>query len=91
MIYLNGAIVPADLARIDPADRGFTLADGLFETLRAYRGKPFRWTIIWSACPSSAAELGIPMPLDPPAIAGARLRRSPPMNSTAVMRRCVSP
>jgi len=40
-IYLNGQVVDASEARIDPADRGLLLADGLFETLRAYGGKAF--------------------------------------------------
>ena len=31
-IWLNGALLPAKQARIDPSDRGLTLGDGLFET-----------------------------------------------------------
>ncbi|MDQ7248906.1 aminotransferase class IV [Dongia sedimenti] len=71
MIYLNGAIVPHDFARIDPADRGFTLADGLFETLRAYRGKPFRLADHLERLSDSADALGIPLLFDVPAIAEA--------------------
>jgi branched-chain amino acid aminotransferase len=40
-IYLNGRVVDGTEARIDPWDRGLLLADGLFETLRAYGGKAF--------------------------------------------------
>jgi len=40
MIHLNGRLMDAEAARIDPADRGLLLADGLFETLRACRGRP---------------------------------------------------
>jgi branched-chain amino acid aminotransferase len=71
MIYLNGAIVPHDFARIDPADRGFTLADGLFETLRAYRGKPFRLGDHLERLETSAQALGIPLLFDAVMIAGA--------------------
>jgi len=71
MIYLNGAIVPPDFARIDPADRGFTLADGLFETLRAYRGKPFRLEDHLERLESSAQALGIPLLFDAVMIAEA--------------------
>jgi branched-chain amino acid aminotransferase len=71
MIYLNGTIVPPDFARIDPADRGFTLADGLFETLRAYRGKPFRLADHLERLSDSADALGIPLLFDVPAIAEA--------------------
>jgi branched-chain amino acid aminotransferase len=39
-VWLNGALLPAEQARIDPADRGFTLGDGMFETIRAVSGKP---------------------------------------------------
>jgi branched-chain amino acid aminotransferase len=71
MIYLNGAIVPPDFARIDPADRGFTLADGLFETLRAYRGKPFRLADHLERLESSAQALGMPLLFDAVMIADA--------------------
>ncbi|RED49692.1 aminotransferase class IV [Aestuariispira insulae] len=37
--WLNGAIIDADAAKIAPNDRGFLLADGLFETLKAAEGK----------------------------------------------------
>lgn len=39
-VWLNGALVSAAEARIDPADRGFTLGDGLFETIRVAEGAP---------------------------------------------------
>jgi branched-chain amino acid aminotransferase len=71
MLYLNGAIVPSDFARIDPADRGFTLADGLFETLRAYRGKPFRLEDHLVRLETSAQALGIPLLFDAVRIAEA--------------------
>lgn len=35
-VWLNGAIVEADEARISPLDRGFQLGDGMFETFRSY-------------------------------------------------------
>jgi len=38
--YLNGVIVPETEARISPADRGFLLGDGLFETILAIEGAP---------------------------------------------------
>lgn len=39
-IWLNGALVSAEAARIDPADRGLLLGDGLFETLRVAASQP---------------------------------------------------
>ena len=38
VVWLNGALLDAAVARIDPADRGFTLGDGVFETIRAVGG-----------------------------------------------------
>ena len=73
MIYLNGAIIPEDMARIDPADRGFTLADGLFETLRAYGGRPFRLADHLERLSHSAEALQIPLLFDVPMIAEAVL------------------
>ena len=62
MIHLNGRLVDAATARIDPADRGLLLADGLFETLRAYGGKPFALEAHLSRLAQGAAALGIPTP-----------------------------
>jgi len=71
MIYINGVIERQSEARIDPADRGFTLGDGLFETLRAYRGRPFRLADHLERLARAAAEIDLPLPLDAPAIAAA--------------------
>jgi len=71
MIWLNGAILAAERARIDPADRGLTLADGLFETLRAYRGKPFRLGDHLKRLVEGAAALGISPPYPTAEIAAA--------------------
>ena len=40
-IYLNGRIIREDEATLSINDRGFLLGDGVFETIRAYNGKPF--------------------------------------------------
>jgi branched-chain amino acid aminotransferase len=39
ILWLNGALLPAEAARIDPADRGLTLGDGVFETMRVQGGQ----------------------------------------------------
>jgi branched-chain amino acid aminotransferase len=38
-VWLNGALVEEQDARISPADHGFLLGDGVFETLRSYSGR----------------------------------------------------
>lgn len=38
--YVNGAIVPAEQAVISAFDRGFLVADGIFETFHVYQGVP---------------------------------------------------
>lgn len=42
-LWLNGDMLDADTARIDPADRGFLLGDGAFETMRHEAGAVRRW------------------------------------------------
>ncbi|WP_119304234.1 aminotransferase class IV [Dongia deserti] len=71
MIWLNGRLVPREQARIDIADRGLLLGDGLFETLRVYRGHVFKLEDHLGRLARGAAELGIPLPLDVPDIASA--------------------
>jgi D-alanine transaminase len=41
--YLNGAYLPLTEARISPMDRGFLYADGVYEVMPAYAGRPFRF------------------------------------------------
>jgi branched-chain amino acid aminotransferase len=62
MIHLGGRLVDAATARIDPADRGFLLADGVFETLRVYGGKAFRVEAHLARFAAGARILGLPMP-----------------------------
>jgi branched-chain amino acid aminotransferase len=41
IVYLNGSLVPRSQARISAFDHGFLYGYGLFETMRAYRGRIF--------------------------------------------------
>ncbi len=41
IVFLNGAFVPEEQALVSVFDRSFLYGDGLFETLRVYKGKPF--------------------------------------------------
>ncbi|MEQ8193833.1 MAG: aminotransferase class IV [Rhodospirillales bacterium] len=61
-IYLNGVLAPAQDARIDPFDRGFTLGDGLFETLRVENGVARRLEAHLKRLRRGADLLGIPVP-----------------------------
>ncbi|HCY84712.1 MAG TPA: D-alanine aminotransferase Dat [Desulfobacteraceae bacterium] len=40
--YFNGEYCPKESIAISPDDRGFLFADGLYEVIRAYRGRLFR-------------------------------------------------
>jgi len=42
IVYLNGHFVSKDEVRISPDDRGFLLADGVYEVIRSYNGALFR-------------------------------------------------
>jgi D-alanine transaminase len=43
MIYLNGEFIPKNEAVISPEDRGFNFADGIYEVIKYYNGKPYRY------------------------------------------------
>lgn len=42
LVYFNGGFIPKEDVKISPDDRGFLLADGVYEVLRTYGGKTFR-------------------------------------------------
>jgi branched-chain amino acid aminotransferase len=62
MISLNGIILPDAEARIDPADRGFTLGEGLFETIAVHGGVPLRLEAHLARLADGAEQLGLPLP-----------------------------
>src|ERR1700760_3752999 len=39
IVSINGVLTTVEDARIDPRDRGFTLGDGVFETIAIRKGK----------------------------------------------------
>jgi len=41
-VCINGSFMPEDRAKISVFDRGFLYGDGIFETLRSYKGRIFR-------------------------------------------------
>lgn len=61
-VWLNGALLDAQAARIAPDDRGFTLGDGVFETLRAADGAIVRLDAHLARLRRGAALLGLPVP-----------------------------
>ncbi|MFG1464817.1 aminotransferase class IV [Xanthobacter sp. DSM 24535] len=62
IVWLNGVLVPEDAAHIAPGDRGFTLGDGLFETVRAQGGVPLRLDAHLARMALGARVLGLPVP-----------------------------
>ena len=42
LVFLDGTFLPRTEARLSPDDRGFLLADGVYEVTRFYAGRPFR-------------------------------------------------
>ncbi|MGQ9371524.1 aminotransferase class IV [Azospirillum sp. ST 5-10] len=73
-VWLNGRLTAAEAARIDPADRGFTLGDGLFETMRVAAGRVRHRDRHLARLAAGAAALGIPMPYGADALADALAR-----------------
>lgn len=69
IIWLNGELVPASEARIDPADRGFLLGDGIFETMLARHGRVAFLDAHLLRLMRGTEALGLALPLDPARIA----------------------
>lgn len=71
MLWLDGRLVSRKQARLDPADRGLLLGDGLFETLLARDGQVEDCERHLRRLRNSATMLGIPVPYDAANIAQA--------------------
>lgn len=59
IVYLNGEFLPRESAFITPDDRGFNFADGVYEVVKYYRGKPFRMYDHLERLSYSLNEVGI--------------------------------
>ena len=65
LLWVNGELLPAGEAAVDPRDRGFTLGDGVFETMRVRGGAVLRIERHLSRLRAGAAVLGLsPLPRD---------------------------
>ncbi|PKQ05566.1 MAG: hypothetical protein CVT73_11545 [Alphaproteobacteria bacterium HGW-Alphaproteobacteria-12] len=70
-VWLNGSLVDARDARIDPSDRGFLLGDGLFETMLALHGHPVFAGAHMLRLKAGAELIGLPLPYAPDTIEAA--------------------
>src|SRR5262245_36275328 len=42
VVYVNGHLVPANQATVSVFDRGFRMGDGVFDTARTFRHRPYK-------------------------------------------------
>jgi D-alanine transaminase len=68
-IWLNGEIMPMADARLGIEDRGFQFADGVYEVIRLYAGRPFALTQHLQRLWNSAVDIQITPPLTIDALA----------------------
>ncbi len=73
-IWCNGTFIPEDEARVAITDRGFTLADGIFETLRAVGNTPLWLAEHLKRLRTSAQFLGLHVAHDDSEIEAAIIR-----------------
>lgn len=71
VVWHEGRVTAADEARVAATDRGLLYGDGVFETLRAYGGEPFRLAAHVKRLLAGAAALRITPPCGPDELAEA--------------------
>jgi branched-chain amino acid aminotransferase len=62
IVWVDGRRLPSDGAHISARDRGFTLADGVFETMKSRNGRVFRLDHHLTRLERSLRVLSIPVP-----------------------------
>lgn len=62
LVYLNGGFVPRSQATLDIEDRGAMFADGVYEVIRYYNGRPFRLQDHIHRLRTSLNEIELPPP-----------------------------
>jgi branched-chain amino acid aminotransferase len=62
VVWVDGALFDEHEARISPFDHGLLTGDGVFETLRVYRGEPYCWRRHYERLARSASGMGLAVP-----------------------------
>ena len=65
-VWVNGLRLSSGAMHVSATDRGFTLADGLFETIRISNGVAFRLGAHLGRMHASALRFGLPLPVGLP-------------------------
>lgn len=65
VVYLNGRFVPYEEALIPVEDRGFIFADGVYEVVKFYGGRPFRLDAHLERLVQSGSAIRLQLPADP--------------------------
>ncbi|HEV7862744.1 MAG TPA: aminotransferase class IV, partial [Acidimicrobiia bacterium] len=65
VVWVDGALMAEHEARISPFDHGLLTGDGVFETLRVYRGEPYCWRRHYERLARSASGMGLAIPPGP--------------------------
>ncbi|MCL4535573.1 MAG: aminotransferase class IV [Bacteroidetes bacterium] len=71
MLFVDGHLLPEDAVHISALDRGFTLGDSVFETIRVHRGQPFRLAAHLERLRRSGRAIGLDIPQTDSQLAGA--------------------
>src|SRR3954451_16956343 len=77
LIWLNGVVSPLAEARISVEDRGYQFADGVYEVIRLYDGRPFTLREHLERLERSAAGIRMHLGTDRDAITAEILRFGP--------------
>jgi D-alanine transaminase len=59
LVYLDGAFVPKEQAKVSVDDRGFLFGDGVYEVTRAFRGRLFEEGAHWERLQAGMREVAI--------------------------------
>jgi D-alanine transaminase len=74
LIWINGEIMPMSDARIGVEDRGYQFADGVYEVIRLYGGRPFTLEPHLDRLTQSARGIELSVPMEKPALV-AQIRK----------------
>lgn len=64
VVFLNGAFVPQDEARVSVFDRGFLFGDGVYEVIPVYSGVPFRLSAHLKRLENSLTAIQLQNPME---------------------------